>query len=179
MRFVTSLGINSLIRESMVAWDANEITRLVLNHGGNQIGSLQILPEYLQDNPEQSTHIKSRPHNIFFDCTHDNEPPAQKRTIFDTLSNSAIVSFSRCATGSTFFGYDQLVPHHVNVVEETRKYDLNNVLSCPFSRIKTFLNSFHSRLIEENCSEIFAKIIQMELWLYLLIILKSISDILL
>lgn len=156
MRFVTSLGINSLIRESMVAWDANEITRLVLNHGGTQIGSLQILPEYLQDNPEQSTHIKSRPHNIFFDCTHDNEPPAQKRTIFDTLSNSAIVSFSRCATGSTF-GYDQLVPHHVNVVEETRKYDLNNVLSCPFSRIKTFLNSFHSRLIEENCSEIFAK----------------------
>ena len=158
MRFVTSLGINSLIREAMVAWDANEITRLVLNYGGGPIGSFQTLPEHLQGNPilGQSPHIQSRPHNIFFDCTHDNEPPAQKRTIFDTLSNSAIVSFSRCGTGSTF-GYDQLVPHHVNVVEEARKYDLGHVFSGQFSGIKTFLNAFHSKLIEENCSEIFAK----------------------
>lgn len=158
MRFVTSLGINSLIREAMVAWNSNEITRLVLTHGGSPIGSFQTLPENLQGNPvsEQSPHIPSRPHNIFFDCTHDNEPPAQKRTVADTLSNSAIVCFSRCATGSTF-GYDQLVPHHVNVVEETRKYDLKNVFSGSFSGIKSFLNSFHSKLIEENCSEIFAK----------------------
>ncbi len=156
MRFVTSLGINSLIREAMVAWDSNEITRLVLNHGGSPIGSLQQLPEHINNNSEAGfSHIKSRPHNIFFDCTHDNEPPAQKRTVFDTLSNSAIVAFSRCATGSTF-GYDQLVPHHVNIVEERRKYDLNSV-DCPFSSVKKYLNDFHERLVEEGCSEIFAR----------------------
>ena len=156
MRFVSSLGINSLIRESMVAWDSNEITRLVLNHGGTPIGSFQTLPEHMKKSSEEEfSHIQSKPHNIFFDCTHDNEPPAQKRTAFDTLSNSAFVAFSRCATGSTF-GYDQLVPHHVNVVEESRKYDLNT-MNSPFSHVKKYLNDFHSRLIQENCTEIFAK----------------------
>ena len=156
MRFVTSLGINSMIREAMVAWNSNEITRLVLNYGGNPIGSIQCRPENMMDTVSyDSPHIKSRPHNIFFDCTHDNEPPTQKRTPRDTLSNSAIVAFSRCATGSTF-GYDQLVPHHVNVVEECRKYDLN-VAECPFSKVKKYLNDFHEKLVEENCSEIFGK----------------------
>lgn len=155
MKFVTNLGINSLIREAMVAWNSNEITRLALNYGGTPIGSLQTLPEHILQSSGRRSHISSRPHNIFFDCTHDNEPPAQKRTPQDTLSNSAIVSFTRCATGSTF-GYDQLVPHHVNVVEETRTYDLN-VADCSFSGVKTYLNGFHSKMIEEGCAEIFAK----------------------
>lgn len=162
MKFVTQLGINSLIRESMVAWDSNEIVRLALNYGGSPIGSFQTLPENIMaiitDSSSRESifsSAKSRPHNIFFDCTHDNEPPAQKRTPHDTLSNSAIVAFTRCATGSTF-GYDQLVPHHVNVVEEARKYDLD-VFSCPFARVKKWLNDFHTRMVVEGCTEVFAR----------------------
>jgi glycogen debranching enzyme len=161
MCFVTSLGINSLIREAMVSWDHQEISRLTLNYGGQPIGSLQQLPEFIRfdsafENQNYNvSHMKSRPHNIFFDCTHDNEPPSQKRTPQDTLSNSAIVAFSCCATGSTF-GYDQLVPHHVNIVEERRKYERCTSKS-PLSSVKKYLNSFHSRMIEENCTEIFVK----------------------
>jgi glycogen debranching enzyme len=44
--FVSQLGINSLIRESMNAWDAAESSRLVHRHGGQPVGSLTIAPEY-------------------------------------------------------------------------------------------------------------------------------------
>jgi glycogen debranching enzyme len=60
---------------------------------------------------------------LFFDCTHDNAVPAEKRHPADALSTSAVVSASVCASGTTR-GFDRLVPHNINVVTDARLYDL-------------------------------------------------------
>lgn len=143
LQFVSRLGINSLIREAMVAWDSNEIARLALNYGGRMFGSFS-----------SDAKTTSIPHNIFFDCTHDNEPPAQKRLPQDTLSNSAIVAFSNCATGSTF-GYDHFIPQHLNIVSEKRKYDLQS--EAPMAALKALLNDLHCQMNAEKCTEIYTQ----------------------
>lgn len=144
MQFVTRLGIDSLIREAMVAWDVDEIVRLTLEYGGYPFGSFNSCQR----------QYSTLPHNIFFDCTHDNEPPCQKWLPQDTLSNSAIVAFTKCATGSTF-GYDQFIPQHLNIVSERRKYDLNP--DVPMKKLKSLLNALHEQMSHEGCQEVFAR----------------------
>ncbi|KAJ1556212.1 hypothetical protein HK405_005002 [Cladochytrium tenue] len=110
--FVKKLGINSLIREAMNAWDPHELSRLVHRHGGIPVGSLTIPPEYfpldMLGHPLDSSFytpvksdedvivnvVGSSPHALFMDCTHDNETPHQKRTAEDTLSTAALVAMS-------------------------------------------------------------------------------------
>ena len=58
---------------------------------------------------------------IFFDCSHDNETPAQKRHACDALSTMAIVTATACASGSVR-GYDDLVPENISVVHDLRRY---------------------------------------------------------
>ncbi|ODQ80080.1 glycoside hydrolase family 13 protein [Babjeviella inositovora NRRL Y-12698] len=60
-------------------------------------------------------------HALFMDCTHDNEMPAQKRCVEDTLPNAALVSLCACAVGSVF-GYDECYPALLDVVNESRTY---------------------------------------------------------
>ena len=116
--FVERLGINSLIREAMQAWSVGELSRLVHKHGGRPIGSLTWLPLDDFTYPAANEPVKDKfidgyteleipkvltcqaPHAIFMDCTHDNEMPAQKRTVEDTLPNAALVAFCSSAIGS-------------------------------------------------------------------------------
>lgn len=42
IKFVRSIGINSLIREAMQAWDPRELSRLVHRHGGKPVGKYYI-----------------------------------------------------------------------------------------------------------------------------------------
>ena len=83
--FVSKLGINSLIREAMAAWDPHELSRLVHRQGGNPIGSftnsleqfpLEILghtqasvdPQPVENGGEILVTLKgSAPHNLFMD----------------------------------------------------------------------------------------------------------------
>ncbi|CAI5759247.1 unnamed protein product [Candida verbasci] len=137
--FVERLGINSLIREAMQAWNTGELSRLVHKHGGRPIGSLTWLPldDFSYPADEEATRkfggyteldipkvlIRQQPHAIFFDCTHDNEMPNQKRTVEDTLPNAALVAFCSSAIGSVF-GYDECFPYLLNVVNEKRQYEI-------------------------------------------------------
>jgi len=155
--FVKRLGIDSLIREAMIAWDTVEATRLVLSYGGQPFGSFLQKPEYLNSQAEvesfcRNTHF-SRPHNIFFECTHDNEPPTVKRLPEDALSNAALVAFTCSAIGSNFT-YDQLIPHHINIVTERRRYSIDQLQTMMAA--KTILNRFHDQMALEGCVEVFS-----------------------
>ncbi|KAJ1823103.1 bifunctional 4-alpha-glucanotransferase/amylo-alpha-1,6-glucosidase [Coemansia sp. RSA 2599] len=158
--FVQRLGINSLIREAMQAWDPHEMSRLAHRHGGRPIGSLAVdclgEPGVFTDDEHGGARIDgivaplsaSLPHAIFFDCTHDNEVPAQKRTAEDALPNAAIVSLTACATGSNR-GYDELYPELLNVVHESRRYAaLDDPLSVGLGEAKARLNALHREIAQ-------------------------------
>lgn len=78
--FVQELGIDTLIREAMVCNTTEELCNTV---------------NYYSD----SGSISYKPHALLMDCTHDNETPAQRRTVIDSLPNAAIVAFCNSAIG--------------------------------------------------------------------------------
>ncbi|KAJ3057262.1 hypothetical protein HK097_009921 [Rhizophlyctis rosea] len=166
--FVSKLGINSLIREAMNAWDPHELSRLTHRFGGQPVGSLTFPPEHFPlemlghftGSQSFSAHedeiivdVKgSSPHALFMDCTHDNETPHQRRTADDTLPNAAVVAMSSCAIGSVK-GYDEIVPELLDVVTEKRKYRVPE----PFEGIlpaKSVLNHIHLKMAREGYVEI-------------------------
>ncbi|KAJ2787369.1 bifunctional 4-alpha-glucanotransferase/amylo-alpha-1,6-glucosidase [Coemansia interrupta] len=158
--FVQRLGINSLIREAMQAWDPHEMSRLAHRHGGRPIGSLAVdclgEPGFFTDDEHGGARVTaviaplsaSLPHAIFFDCTHDNEVPAQKRTMEDALPNTAIAAMTACATGSNR-GYDELYPELLNVVHENRHYAaLKDPLSVGLGEAKARINRLHTEIAQ-------------------------------
>lgn len=143
--FVNRLGINSLIRESMSCHDAHELGRLVHRFGGDPVGafaqsSLRPL------NPSMA-------HAVFFDVTHDNESMIEKRSAYDPLPSAAVIAMSVSATGSNR-GFDQLVPHHIHVVNESRLYS-TSTKNMGIISAKKLLNDLHSKLALQGYSELF------------------------
>lgn len=169
--FVSTLGINSLIREAMNAWESNELSRLAHKYGGRPSGSFTLNPEnipldilghFMNTTINSNKDIKplvidivkgSHPHALFMDCTHDNETPHQKRTAEDTLPTAAIVAMTNCAIGSVK-GFDEIVPELLNVVHETRKYRVPDMVEGIIPAKSTF-QSLHTTMAREGFNEVF------------------------
>lgn len=163
--FVEKLGINSLIREAMQASSVEELSRLIHKHGGRPIGSLSWLPldEFAYPaGQEPKSGIASgsnseleipqvltrqAPHALFMDCTHDNQMPAQIRTIEDTLPTAALVAFCSSAIG-TVFGYDETYPELLDVVGEKRQYTYDGNPGILLAKRK--LNAVRKSLADES-----------------------------
>ncbi|PHH88100.1 hypothetical protein CDD83_7970 [Cordyceps sp. RAO-2017] len=177
--FVKRLGLSSLIREAMQAWNTAELSRLVHRHGGRPIGSFEVdevarpdggsLPtsptsECVNGNLSREIirRIKPTPvHALFMDCTHDNEMPAQKRDARDTLPNAALVSMCSSAIGSVM-GYDEIYPKLIDLVSETRMYASDSSASgAPqngrpkngIGEVKKLLNQIHTLMGKDGYDE--------------------------
>ncbi|CAG8464281.1 8825_t:CDS:10 [Acaulospora morrowiae] len=166
IKFVRKLGINSLIREAMQAWDPRELSRLVHRHGGKPVVGLTSLTsptnykgsmemecladvstctgvDGLSDTPCIVVPVPgSNPHALYMDCTHDNQTPHQKRTAEDTLPNGALVTMTSCAIGSVK-GYDEVYPKLVDLVKEKRHYKLHE---RPLDVVKKVLQHLHTEM---------------------------------
>lgn len=164
--FVRELGVNSLIRESGNAPDPKELSRLIYRHGvGKPIGSMDAacmtsieeLPSPTGKGPVRTCIVSplngALPHALFYDLTHDNESPFDKRSAEDALSTGALVTFSYSAVGSVK-GFDDLYPKLLNLVHEQRLYDISGIGErSGISRVKRVLNNLHLEMVLSGFEE--------------------------
>ena len=146
--FINRMGLNLLIRESLVANSPHNLGGLIYTFGGRSIGSLfhqKTLPS-----------LGDTPLAIFYDVTHDNPTIIDKHSVFDAVPTTALISMVACPTGSCR-GYDELVPHMVHVVTEKRVYTQYREEEMNFAlfKIKRELNRLHASMITEGYTEIY------------------------
>ncbi|KAF8361461.1 agl-1, partial [Pristionchus pacificus] len=148
--FVNRLGITSLIREAQAAHDSHEQGRLVYRYGGDVVGAM------VQKRIRLSA--PSVAHAFFLDQSHDNPSPVQIRSVHDLLPTAAMITMASCAVGSTR-GYDEVVPHAIHVVDETRLYarwaegETNEESGLIGAR--RVLNQLHAKLAKEGFDQVF------------------------
>ncbi|CAF1046004.1 unnamed protein product [Adineta steineri] len=150
--FINHIGINSLIRESYRAFDPCHLGQIVSSVSqGDSIGS------FIQSNVRPLLSTKS--YSCFYDQTHDNPSEIESRSVEDLLPRSACVSMANSSIGS-YRGYDELVPHYIDVVHETRFYakwgfekqQINS--KTALISIRKALNSLHIELAQQGFNQL-------------------------
>lgn len=166
LKFVRELGLNSLVREAYNGNDNKDFSRILYRFGvGKPIGSMDAvclsnfgeLPCLYGTGAPRPCIITplhgSQPHAVFYDVTHDNESPAQKRTAEDALSTGALVTFTKAALGSNK-GFDDLYPKLLNLVTDSRMYSVTGPDDEQgIGRIKRILNHLHTEMMSDGFEE--------------------------
>eukprot|EP00922_Rhytidocystis_sp_ex-Travisia-forbesii_P065765 GHVS01097680.1.p1 GENE.GHVS01097680.1~~GHVS01097680.1.p1 ORF type:complete len:1836 (-),score=266.89 GHVS01097680.1:358-5865(-) len=118
--FERELGLNALIREAMQTHSSRDLGVHAMKYCHCEpLGALSSVPS-LDDAGKQQLKPSLCP-ALFYDCTHDNETPNERRSPQDALATAAVVCASACAVGSSR-GFDEMVPHQLDVVTESRLY---------------------------------------------------------
>ncbi|KDE06879.1 amylo-1,6-glucosidase [Microbotryum lychnidis-dioicae p1A1 Lamole] len=161
LHFVCRLGLSSLTREAMNSNNPKEESGLLYSYGlGKPIGSMDGGCLTVQSEVEYKGKTRkcsivplagSVPHAFLMDCTHDNEMPLSKRTAEDALPTGALVTFARAAIGSTR-GFDDLYPDHLDVVTDSRHYELAGS-DAGIGHIKRVLNHLHAETVLDEAVE--------------------------
>jgi glycogen debranching enzyme len=100
-----------------------------------------------------------KPYSWFYDQTHDNPCQIERRSVEDVLPRSSIVTMSICSNGSNR-GYDELVPHHIDVVHERRFYPQWSYNQTQTNEktgmisLKKSLNQLHIKLAVEGYTQL-------------------------
>eukprot|EP01091_Cochliopodium_minus_P012931 TRINITY_DN4039_c0_g1_i1.p1 TRINITY_DN4039_c0_g1~~TRINITY_DN4039_c0_g1_i1.p1 ORF type:complete len:1528 (+),score=372.55 TRINITY_DN4039_c0_g1_i1:37-4584(+) len=146
--YVSQLGIQSLIKESMYMTNASHFAHeLNTTRKRHKLDFLPHLGEFNVINPTPVSYI-------FFDCTHDNEVPNQKRTARDTLPNSIITSMACTSIGSAK-SYDLVLPEQLNVVFENRIYPSQDELKYDgMQKPKSVIYGLHDKMFKDNYKEL-------------------------
>lgn len=125
-------------------------------HGGKPIGSLDtdalVVHGTAGTRPAEIYPLVNQPINpLFYDCTHDNETPNQKRVAQDTLPTGALVAMCAAAIGSVM-GYDEVFPRLLNLVTESRLYAPEND-QPGIGKTKQVLNQLHTQMALDGYTE--------------------------
>lgn len=159
LKFVSEIGINSLVREAYNGHDPKDFSRLLYRFGVNRaigsmdgacLSSMEEVQSPTGKGPDRMARVTplqgSTPHAIFYDVTHDNETPKDKRTSVDALSTGALVTFTSAAIGSNK-GFDDLYPKLLNLVTDKRMYEVaEHEENKGIGKVKRVLNHLHAEL---------------------------------
>lgn len=129
---------------------------MVHRHGGKPIGSLDTdaLVHYgtVGDQDAHIYPLHSQPVNpLFYDCTHDNETPYQRRVPQDSLPTGALVAMCAASIGSVM-GYDEIFPRLLDLVGESRLYAPEHD-QPGIGKSKGILNRLHTEMAIEGYTE--------------------------
>ncbi|CAF5172650.1 unnamed protein product, partial [Rotaria magnacalcarata] len=103
--------------------------------------------------------LPTKPYAWFYDQTHDNPCQIERRSVEDSITRSACVTMANCSTGSNR-GYDELIPHHIDVVHETRFYSKWGYQNKQINEktaiisIKKSLNKLHMDLFQQGFTQL-------------------------
>ncbi|EIW71077.1 hypothetical protein TREMEDRAFT_37541 [Tremella mesenterica DSM 1558] len=166
LKFVRELGINSLVREAYNGHDVKDFAALLYRYGvGQPIGSMdqaclssneELAPPFAKGAARPCVIMPlhgSVPHAVFYDVTHDNESPRDKRTAEDALSTGALVTFTKAALGSNK-GFDDLYPKLLDLVTDNRKYEVSTAeKEAGIGKVKRVLNHLHTEMMVGGYTE--------------------------
>ena len=148
-QFINRMGLNLLIREAIHIKKPKSLTSYIYQLGGSSLVGSMFHQKTLPSNGDT-------PLAIFYDRTHDNQCLIVAHSVFDVVPTTAVLSMSTSPVGSCR-GYDELIPHMIDVVKEKRLYSSykEDEMSSGIFKIKRELNKLHSNLVTEGYTEMY------------------------